>query len=244
MPTSEIRIIATVSSRKPRRLRSALRRENIVRKALPLFARKGFDGVTTRELAVACGVSEALLYRHFPTKRALFDGLHQQFRERRKLDFSRIGGLAPSTETLVKIVFLFLHEVALAEAATEGPMMRLLYRSFVDDGEFAQEFFRTPSLRSFQRRFDESLRRARQTGEALPTHASAHNLFWFIQHVASASCLMRLPARAVVSYDGDIEQAVREMTHFALRGIGLTDAALRKYATQRRFRAWLAGGAA
>jgi AcrR family transcriptional regulator len=198
--------------------------------------------VTTRELAAACGVSEALLYRHFPTKRALFDGLHQQFRERRKLDFSRMKNLPPSTETLVKIVFLFLYAVTVVEAATEATTMRLLYRSFVDDGEFAQQFFRTPSLRSFHRLFEESLRQARLSGEAQPTPASVHNLFWFIQHVASASCLMRLPARPVVRYDGAIGQAVRDMTLFALRGIGLSKPALRKYANPRRFRAWLAEG--
>jgi TetR/AcrR family transcriptional regulator, transcriptional repressor of aconitase len=231
-----------VSPRKPRRLHAALRRDKIVRTALPLFARKGLDGVTTRELAAACGVSEALLYRHFPAKRALFDELHQRFRDRRTLDFSRTGPLPPSTETLVRIVFLFLHEVAVIEASTEAPTMRLLYRSFVDDGKFAQEFFRTSSLRSFQRLFSNCLGRARRSGDVLPTQTSPQNLFWFIQHVASASCLMRLPARPVVRYDGSLEEAVHDMSLFALRGLGLTEAALRKYATRPRFREWVSSG--
>jgi len=35
------------------------------------FAAKGFDGTTTRELARAAGVSEALLYKYFPGKESL-----------------------------------------------------------------------------------------------------------------------------------------------------------------------------
>ena len=44
------------------------RRKEIVRTAVPLFARKGFAGTTTRELAEAAGISEALLFRHFLVK--------------------------------------------------------------------------------------------------------------------------------------------------------------------------------
>ncbi|MCE9584993.1 MAG: TetR/AcrR family transcriptional regulator; helix-turn-helix transcriptional regulator [Planctomycetes bacterium] len=37
------------------------------------FARRGFAGTTTRMLARAAGVSEALVFRHFPDKRSLYD---------------------------------------------------------------------------------------------------------------------------------------------------------------------------
>ena len=54
------------------RLDSDDRRRAIVDAAVPLFARKGFAGTTTRELAAAAGVSEALLFRHFPSKQSLY----------------------------------------------------------------------------------------------------------------------------------------------------------------------------
>ena len=44
----------------------------IVKAALPLFARKGFAETTTKDLARAAGVSEPLLYKHFPSKEALY----------------------------------------------------------------------------------------------------------------------------------------------------------------------------
>jgi AcrR family transcriptional regulator len=36
------------------------------------FAAKGFSGTTTRELAARAGLTEAALYRHFPSKEALY----------------------------------------------------------------------------------------------------------------------------------------------------------------------------
>ena len=54
------------------RLTGEERRAAIVEAALRIFADKGFRGATTRELAVAVGVSEPVLYQHFATKRDLY----------------------------------------------------------------------------------------------------------------------------------------------------------------------------
>jgi len=55
-----------------RRLRPAERREQILSTALPCFARQGYVGTGTRDLAAAAGVSEPILYRHFDGKAGLF----------------------------------------------------------------------------------------------------------------------------------------------------------------------------
>ena len=47
------------------------RRKRIVRGAMAAFARTGFKGTRSRDLADAAGVSEALIFKHFPNKRAL-----------------------------------------------------------------------------------------------------------------------------------------------------------------------------
>ncbi len=46
-------------------------RERIKKAAIKLFAAKGFDGTTTRELAEAAGVAEGTLFRHFENKKAI-----------------------------------------------------------------------------------------------------------------------------------------------------------------------------
>jgi AcrR family transcriptional regulator len=60
------------SDRGPRRLPSPERRAAILRAALPRFAAGGYSGTTTRDLARAAGVTEPVLYRHFPSKADLF----------------------------------------------------------------------------------------------------------------------------------------------------------------------------
>jgi TetR/AcrR family transcriptional regulator len=48
------------------------RRRRLLEAALEAFSRKGFDGATTREIAAAAGVTEAIIFRHFPSKLALY----------------------------------------------------------------------------------------------------------------------------------------------------------------------------
>jgi len=60
------------------RLAPDARRAQIVKASMALFARKGFSGTTSRALARAAGVSEALIFRLFPTKRALYTAIIQR----------------------------------------------------------------------------------------------------------------------------------------------------------------------
>ncbi len=46
-------------------------RDRILAAALKLFARRGYDGTTTKDLAEAAGVAEGTLFRHFETKKSI-----------------------------------------------------------------------------------------------------------------------------------------------------------------------------
>ena len=46
-------------------------RTRIIKAAQKLFARQGYDGTTTRDLAMAAGVAEGTLFRHFSNKKAI-----------------------------------------------------------------------------------------------------------------------------------------------------------------------------
>lgn len=48
------------------------RKEQILREAARIFAERGFAGAKIRAIAAACGVTEAVIYQHFPSKEALF----------------------------------------------------------------------------------------------------------------------------------------------------------------------------
>src|SRR5213594_2691880 len=51
------------------------RRLQILRVAVSLFSQRGFGGTTTKEIAQAAGVSEAMVFRHFATKQELYTAI-------------------------------------------------------------------------------------------------------------------------------------------------------------------------
>jgi TetR/AcrR family transcriptional regulator len=62
----------------PARLSADERRGQLVEVAIDLFSRKGFNGTTTREIATAAGVTEAIIFRHFKTKEQLYTAIIDQ----------------------------------------------------------------------------------------------------------------------------------------------------------------------
>jgi AcrR family transcriptional regulator len=51
------------------------RRRQIAEVAMRLFSERGFRGTTTKEIAQAAGVSEAIIFRHFATKEELYTAI-------------------------------------------------------------------------------------------------------------------------------------------------------------------------
>jgi AcrR family transcriptional regulator len=222
------------------RLPATARKAAIARAALPLFARRGFDGVSTRDLARASGVSEALLFRYYPTKRALFDEIRRQHAQNRQTDFDRFAPLPASTANLVKLVCLFVHGVVVEDAQRAAPVMHLFYRSLIDDDDFARKFLRSSFLRELKRRFSLGMAAARAAGDALPVSTPDHDLFWFVQHVATAACLVRLRKPPAIRYRTAESDAVGAISRFALRGVGVTAEAIETNATAEHIAAWIA----
>lgn len=76
--------------------------QRILRIAAPLFAKKGFNGVSINDIAAAVGGSKANIFHHFPNKQALYlaaiDWACEAFRgERRKAETcgdERLGAIA------------------------------------------------------------------------------------------------------------------------------------------------------
>jgi AcrR family transcriptional regulator len=124
------------------RLSAESRRRQIVEIASGLFSQKGFRGTTTKEIAENAGVSEAIIFRHFPTKRALYSAIidhktqqsseqirtHLAEAEARKDDIAFFGSLACD-----------LLEVHL----NDPTIMRLLMFSALEGHELSEMFFQS-----------------------------------------------------------------------------------------------------
>jgi len=71
---SQSRPSQSPAARRPRRP-AAERRREILAAARTLFAERGFDATTTRDLAAAADINDALIYRYFPDKHAILAAL-------------------------------------------------------------------------------------------------------------------------------------------------------------------------
>jgi AcrR family transcriptional regulator len=61
-----------------RRLTRDQRRHDLIDVSAQLFAAKAYDDVLMEDVAERAGVSRALLYRHFPSKRDLFGAVYER----------------------------------------------------------------------------------------------------------------------------------------------------------------------
>ena len=209
------------------RLDSDDRRRAIVAAAVPLFARTGFAGTTTRELAAAAGVSEALLFRHFPSKQLLYREILTLGCEGDPA-LEKLATLPATTGTLVAVVRFMVRRFVLGSECERREIdlkMRLMLHSYLEDGDYARELFAAIAPRVVPL-FTASLRAAEAAGDLAPLSANGANRFWFAYHVAAMMALAFLPPEGVIPYEGPIEQLVAEASDFILRGVGMTEAAI------------------
>jgi TetR/AcrR family transcriptional regulator len=117
------------------------RKLQILAVAVSLFSQKGFRGTTTKEIAHAAGVSEAMVFRHFATKEELYDAI---------LDHKACGGdrFEPAEMAADAIarkddraVFESLALGALNHHEKDPEFQRLLLHSALEKHQLAQMFF-------------------------------------------------------------------------------------------------------
>jgi AcrR family transcriptional regulator len=126
------------------RMKGDLRREQILRTAIDLFSRKGFAGTTTKEIARAAGVSEAMVFRHFAKKTDIYDAIlsdrecHPGMRFPWEEDGELIDSINRKDDSAV---FYRLALNALTKQQSDIPFMRLMFYSALEDHGLAERFF-------------------------------------------------------------------------------------------------------
>lgn len=120
------------------RVSSSDRKRQILAVATRLFARQGFYGTTTRQIARNAGVNEALVFRHFPSK----EGLYWEVLETKILEAApvhRIGETLASGGGLE--VFERIAYEILELRAKDDSLSRLMLFSGLENHELARRFF-------------------------------------------------------------------------------------------------------
>jgi AcrR family transcriptional regulator len=120
-------------------MKSAERRDAIVRSAIHLFAEKGFRGATTRELAAAAGVTEPVLYQHFRTKGDLYSAIIEAKAGEVSGHAAELRQLAQSGDD--RAFFRMVGEVILRRYETDPELSRLVFFSSLERHELSDLFF-------------------------------------------------------------------------------------------------------
>jgi TetR/AcrR family transcriptional regulator len=120
------------------RLNATDRRTQILAAALDVFSERGFHGTRTRDLAERAGVSEALIFRHFPTKEDVIRAILELvgFDERIQAMEEQFEHLPPR-EALQRIA-----EVTLTALRDDPRIFRVVFFGVLETPELAGEFYR------------------------------------------------------------------------------------------------------
>ena len=116
------------------------RREQILRGAMELFAEKGFRGATTREIARHLGISEALMFKYFPSKEALYRAIIQKRTDgSEEMYFPKEAVQAKDDRQ----VFRSIASNLIARNTEDPTFMRLILFSALEGHELSRIFFET-----------------------------------------------------------------------------------------------------
>jgi AcrR family transcriptional regulator len=121
------------------RMKSEERRADILRTAIHLFAGKGFRGTTTRELAAAAGVTEPVLYQHFPSKKDLYAAIIEAKAGSAPSHAAELRALAASGND--EQFLTALGELILRRYQDDPELSRLLLFSSLENHELSDLFF-------------------------------------------------------------------------------------------------------
>jgi AcrR family transcriptional regulator len=125
----------------PVRVPARDRRLQITQAAMELFARQGFEGTTTRQIAQRARVNEAIIFRHFPTKEDLYWSIIDEQ--------SAAGAWKQNLERQLRSgaedreVFAGIAEEILVRRAKDSNLSRLLLFSALENQRRSQRFFQT-----------------------------------------------------------------------------------------------------
>jgi TetR/AcrR family transcriptional regulator len=197
------------------------RRAQILAVAVSLFSKRGFRGTTTKEIAQAAGVSEAMVFRHFATKEELYTAILN-----RKCSGGRFEPAEMAADAIKRkddrAVFESLALGALDYHEKDPEFQRLLLHSALEKHELAQMF-----LDEFVRRVYEFLGgyiRERQREGALIEMDPAIIVRCFIGMVMHHSLNNNLWDPQFRMLNISNESAAKHFTDILLNGITANDA--------------------
>ena len=200
------------------RLRARDRRLQIMEAAKELFARQGFEGTTTRQIAEHARVNEAIIFRHFPSKEDLYWGVID--RE------SELAGWQPALERQLgsgasdREIFAGIAEDILVRRAEDDSLSRLLLFSALENQRRSQRFLQTHVVAYYEliARYIERRIEAREFRAVNPLLAARAFVGMVVYH-----SLVQQIYGAKRYQDFDVKQVSETLTDIWLGGMEIRD---------------------
>ena len=128
----------SLAARRGRRPTADERREAILAEGLRCFAARGFSGTTTREVAAGVGITEAALYRYFPSKESLYSAIIARKIERPSLVDLVVEDAARGDDLAV---FTGIARGVLERGASDPEFVRIMFFTALESHELAAPLF-------------------------------------------------------------------------------------------------------
>jgi AcrR family transcriptional regulator len=126
-----------------KRMAAGDRCEQILHGAMELFAEKGFRGATTREIARHLGISEALMFKYFPSKEALYRAIIQKKTDgSEEMFFPKEAIQAKDDRQVFRSVASYL----ISKNSEDPTFMRLIQYGALEGHELSKIFFETHAM--------------------------------------------------------------------------------------------------
>jgi len=195
----------------------AQRKQEILEAALNVFSKKGFDGSRTKEIAIEAGVSEATVFKYFPTKQNILASL-----------------IRPVIESIAKPLFLAPVMKIIDNAGTVGleKTLVLLMKDRLDVYEKNERLIRTmllelgrqgdlqasfsqlvfPLIAVEMRRLYEASRASGEIGQHIDENTFTRNLLAMV--IGNIALMKAIPGTfGVGDTQSEIEKSVRLFVH-------------------------------
>ena len=120
-----------------KRLKASERRATILAVAKVLFADKGYHGVSVDDIARRLGVSPAILYRHFPSKEALYEAALSQIACTRESYVEAVVSSDGSFDDVLKRIT----RIYIGSVSRDPDYLRMELQSALDGSDATRQFF-------------------------------------------------------------------------------------------------------
>ena len=141
-----------------KRLKASERRVQIIKKATELFSSNSFEKVTVGMVAEACGITEPALYRHFSSKKKIYEEVLNALSQ--KIEIGTLSEEVKSIDDIEDLLYAFGRHL-LELNITHQELSRLLLFASLEKHSLARQVFtmvRKPYIELLSKKLKEQIK--------------------------------------------------------------------------------------